>query len=614
MTEPLPVDSEILRVFGVVGLATALIVSGRVRLDVVALLVVLSLVLGEALTVSEALAGFGDPLVILVAGLLVVSEMLARTGVAHAIGNWLAERARHGETPLILLMSLVVAVVGSFMSNTAVVAIFLPVVSHVASKTNLNATRLLLPMAYAALVSGMLTLIATTPNLVVSAELHRAGFEPFSFFAFTPIGLAVLGVFALYMVSFGRYMLPGGRVDPPKTAARNVDDLLAEFGLLGSEYRMRVTAESPLVGQTMAASEIGSRYNVRIIILERLGRTGPRIIPTPARELEIQAGDVLVMQGGGEVVERVARAHRLHALPVKSENRARWIQEAGVAKVLIHPESSLIGSTLREVGLRSGYGVQVLSVRRGKEILEAFLDEGLKSGDALLVIGPWKRIRQLQSQLHDFVVLALPAEIEHVAPARRRAPFALGIVALMVLLSVSEIVPVVIAVLIAALLGVLVRCLTMEHCYAAIQWSTIVLIAGMLAIARAMAKSGADDWIVAQLIDGVGAAGPYVMMSVLFALTAGLGAVLSSAPTAVLLGPIAIRAAESMEVAPHAFALTVAIAASSGYAVPVSSPALMLVVDAGRYRPGDFLKAGIPMLLLTGLVTIFLAPRLFPLR
>ena len=608
------VTCEILFVVSVVGLAGALIVSGLLRLDVIALLVVLSLVLGGALTAREGLAGFGDPVVIMVAGLLVIGEMLVRTGVAHGIGNWLAGFGRDGEIRLILLLTLVAAALGSFMSNTAVVAILLPVVLSVASRTNLNAARLLLPLGYAALVSGMLTLIATPANLVVSAELARAGFEPFGFFAFTPIGVAVMGVFAVYMVSLGRHLLPGGPIDPPRTTARNVNDLLNEFGLLGTPRRMQVQVGSSLVGKTLAASEIGSRYDVRIIILERFGRGGPRIISTPAPELEIQAGDVLVLQGPVEAVAQVARERGLRALEIGEADRARWIREGGVAKVLIHPDSRLIGSSLRELGLRSSYGVQVLSVRRGNDTIEGFLDERLKSGDAMLVIGPWKRIQQLQAQIHDFVVLALPEEVRHIVPARQRAPVALAIVALMVLLSALKIVPVVIAVLLCSLLGVLTRCLTMEHAYTAIQWSSVVLIAGMLSLARAMEKSGADGWIAEQLIQGLGEAGPYVMMSALFALTAGLSAVLSGAATAVLLAPIAIRAAGALEIAPHAFAMTVAIAATSGYAVPASSPALMLIVGPGKYRLTDFLKVGIPMLLLTGLVTIALLPWLFPFR
>jgi di/tricarboxylate transporter len=604
---------EILFVLVVTGLAGALFISGRVRLDIVAILVVLALALGGILSPSEALAGFGNPVVIMVAGLLVISDMLARTGVAQLLGRWLGRHGRGSEVRLIVLLSLVVGVLGCFMTNAAVVAIFLPVVLSLGNTTRLNASRLLLPLAYAGLVSGMLTLIATAPNLVVASELERAGFEPFSFFSFTPIGGAVLLVFVLYMILVGRHLLPGARVTPPTTAARNFDELLSEFDLLGTANRLHVPAGSPLVGRTLAASEIGSRYEARVILLERIGRLGREVLTTPAAETELRGGDVLVVGGPSEGRERLTHELGLRALPTTAGDRERWIREAGIAKVLVHPESSLIGRTLRGIALRSTYGVQVLAVRRGGAALDGFLDEELASGDALLVIGPWKRIRQLQSSLRDFVVLALPTEIEHVVPAWRRAPIAVTILAVMVTLSAFEIVPVVVAVLIAVLLAVGTRCLTMEQSYGAIQWSTIVLIAGMMSITRAMISTGAVDLVVDQLVAGIGGYGPHVMMTALFALTAASSAVLSNTATAVLLAPIAIRAASSFEIDPHAFAMTVAIAASAGFVVPMSSPAMMLVVGPGKYRLTDFVVVGFPMLVLTWIVTMLLVPILFPL-
>src|SRR5690606_33168062 len=235
---PGPMSGEMIFVLCVIAFAGALSVPGKVRLDIVALLVVLALVLGGTLSPSEALAGFGEPVVITVAGLLVISDMLTRTGVAQHIGNRLARHGRHGETRLLILLTLVAAALGCFMSNTAVVAIFIPVVLSVANSTNMNAPRLLLPLAYAAMVSGMLTLIATTSNLVVSAELVRAGFAPFGFFSFSPIGLTVLIAFIIYIVTVGRRLMPGARVAPPKTPTRGVRDLLDEFELPGSAHRL----------------------------------------------------------------------------------------------------------------------------------------------------------------------------------------------------------------------------------------------------------------------------------------------------------------------------------------------------------------------------------------
>lgn len=603
---------DMLFVLVVVAVAGALFVSGRMRLDVVALSVALSLVLGGVLTAPEALAGFGNPVVIMVAGLLVISDMLARTGVAHHIGRWLAEHARDSEVRLIVLLSLAVGVVGSFMTNTAVVAIFLPIVQSLANKTNLNASRLLLPLAYAGSVSGMLTLIATAPNVLVSAELEQSGAGPFGFFAFTPIGGAVLVVLVVYMLLVGRHFLPGRRVVPPQSLVRTIDDLVAEFGLQDTAHRVSVPVGSPLVGQTLAGAELGSKYDVRVVVLERTRRFARDVVATPAPEVEIRAGDTLVLHGARDRAEQLAADMQLPVLATRATDRERWLQEVGIAKVLIHPESNLIGRTLRAIGLRSIHGVQVLAVRRGGTMVEGFLDEKLQSGDAMLVVGSWKRIQQLRNALHDFVVLALPAEFDNVAPASNKAPVALAILLLMVALSAFEVVPVVVAVLIAGLLAVLTRCLSMPQSYGAIQWSAVVLIAGMMSVTLAMTKTGTAALVADLLVAGLGASSPYVMLSVLFALTSVMSMALSNAATALLLAPVAIRVAQAMEVAPHPFAMTVAIACSAGFVMPVSSPAMMLVVEPGKYTVADFVKVGVPMLVLTWIVTVLLVPVLHP--
>ena len=284
----------------------------------------------------------------------------------------------------------------------------------------------------------------------------------------------------------------------------------------------------------------------------------------------------------------------------------------GLATVLIHPESRAIGSTLWNAGLRSRYGVQVLAIRHKQETLTELEAHELQAGDALLVLGSWKAIGALQSSTHDFVVYTLPAESKGAAPVRPLAPAALLILLAMVLLSAFEVVPVVIAVLMAALAAVFARIISMSEVYRAIHWSSLVLIAGMLPIADALVKTGGVDLIVETMTVGIGERGPHVMMSAIFFASAALGLFLSNTATAVLMAPIAVRLAEAMDVSPYAFAMTVAIAASAAYATPVSTPVVTLVVEPGHYRFMDFVKVGVPMLLLTWIVTVFVTPLLFP--
>ncbi len=586
--------------------------SGRVRFDIVALLVVLALMLTGVLTPREALAGFGDPVVILVAGLLVVGATFTRTGVALDLGRWMMRMGGGNETRLLALLMLGAGLLGSVMSSTAVVAILMPVVLTVSYRSQLNASRLLMPLSFAALVSGMMTLIATTPNLVVSAELASAGAEPFHFFSFTPIGLAVLAVTVGYMLLVGRHLLPGGQAAPPREPRQTIDDLWVGFGLEGKDHLLRVPGTSPLAGRTLADASIGSRYRLRVIGIERSLPRGAELLASPGPDAELHEGDLLVVVGELADVERAVAEERLEHPELARERVARWQRELGLAVVLVNPESSFVGRSLREAGFRTSVGLHVLGLRRGKRVIPAFYDEALQPGDSLLLLGRWDSIARLRGDNRDFVVLTLPAELEDVAPARDKAPVALAIVAGMVVLSALGVVPVVTAVLLAALAAVFTRCLDMEDAYRSIHWSSVVLIAGMLPIADALNKVGGVDLLVGGLTSAVGEASPYAMMTALFFLTAGMGLVLSNTATAVLVAPIAIRAAEVLGVSPYPLAMAVAIAASAAFMTPVSTPVVTLVVGPGGYRFVDFLKVGIPLLVLSWLTTLAVTPIFFP--
>ncbi len=603
--------SDMNLVFVILAVAGVLFASGRLRLDVVALLTVLSLMLTGVLTPGEALAGFGNPVVPLIAALLVVGHMLTRTGIAYGLGLWMMRASGSSERRLLVLLMLTAALLGSLMSSTAVVAIFIPVVLTVSARAKLNASRLLMPLSFAGLMSGMLTLIATPPNLVISAELASQGLPPFQFFTIAPIGSAVLVVGIVYMLLVGRRLLPGGAEAPARSDAQTIDDLLRGFGLEDRRQRVRVRPDSPLAGKTLGDSDLGRR-GLRVVGIERVvGRSRQRLAAS-GPTLEIHAGDVLAGTGDPEAVAALAAELGLEVLPISSDDLEGWQQEFGVAVVLIHPDSSLIGRSLADSGFRSRHGLHAMGGRRGAEVVHDFPNEPLAAGDSLLVHGLWKRIAQLQRETEDFVVLSLPSEIADVAPARSRAPVALAIVTAMILLSVFEVVPVVAAVLMAALAAVFTRCLSMEDGYQSIHWSSLVLIAGMLPVADALDKTGGVDAIVGLFFGAIGDAGPRTVMSLLFGITALLGLVLSNTATAVLMAPIAIAAAELLGVSPLPFALAIAIAASAAFVTPVSTPVVTLVVGPGNYRFGDFLKVGIPLLVLTWLTVLLLVPLFYP--
>ncbi len=605
-------NPEMIFVFALIGVAAILMASNRVRFDIVALLVVLALMLSGVLSVGQALAGFGSSVVILVAGLLVIGEMLARTGVARAVGDWILKKGGTSETRLLVLIMLGAGLLGSIMSSTAVVAIFIPIVLRIAAETKLNSSRLLMPMSYAALISGMMTLIATTPNIVVHEELKNSGFTGFGFFGFTVVGVAILLVAVAYMLLFGRRLLPAEAGDTAGSiTVRSIFDIWEDFRT-GEDYqRLRIDERSPLADITLAEADLESRYQLRILGVMR-GGSGELHLAAVSPAIQLAGGDMLAVVGSPEELERFCEEQTLQPQPRSKQEQNRWLWDIGGSVALIHPDSGLIGKSLRDAEFRSNYGIDVLGLRRAGEAVAEYANTRLQASDSLFLVGPWSSIRQLQTLAHDFIVLEMPAELADVVPSYRRMPVALAILVAMVLLTVFDLVPLVAAVLLAVLAAVFTRCLTMEDAYRSIHWSSLVLVAGMLPLADALDVTGGTQLIVDTLLYTAGDSGPYVMLSIIFFLTAGLGLVLSNTASAVLVAPIAIYVAAAINVSPYPFAIAVLIAASSAYSTPVSTPVVTLVVDPGRYRFIDFVKVGVPLLLLSYLVTLLLAPLIFP--
>ena len=598
-------------VFALVVVAGVAMASGRVRMDMAAFLVVLALGLSGILDPSEALAGFADPVVLTIASLLIVGEALARTGVASGIGGWVIRLAGASESRTLLLLMISSAILSSIMSSTAVVAIFIPVAINIAYATGMSRSKILLPMAYAVIIGGMMTLLATAPNLVVSGALEKAGFDPLAFFSFTPIGAAVLIVAIVYVMLLSRFLFPKAKKKGGSQTLVGIRELAERYGLVGGLHRIDIPARSKLVANALSETGLGSTYGVRILGVERTERFVARVIGAPSADLRIRGGDVLIVQAHGTEFVRCIDDFELNVQPMLERHSKVMTRDVGIAEVLIPPESSLKGKSLRESKFRSRYQLEVIGVRRANQVIEDDLDERLRPGDTLLVLGPWPRIQHLQSDAGDFVLLTLPSEVAVVAPARKRAPIAVAAVVGMVVFSALNIVPLVYVVMATAIVMILTRCMTMQDAYRCMHWSAVFLIAGMLPIANALQKTGGVDLIVGWLMQQFGGFGPMVMMGALFIATAVLGGLLSSSPTAVLMAPVAISIATAMGVEPYAFVMAVAIAASSAYISPISSPVGTLVMEPGGYRYMDFVKAGVPLLILTWIVAMVVIPLLF---
>ena len=607
-------NTELALVLLLLAAAIIMFIANRPRMDAVALLMIVLMPFTGVLTINEALAGFSDPTIILIAGLFVIGEGLVRTGVARRLGDWLYATAGDSETRMMVLLMVCVAGLGAFMSSTAVVAIFIPVVLRICQNTGTAPSQLMMPLSVAALLSGMLTLVATAPNLVVHAELLRQGAAGFSFFAFTPFGLVFLVLGVGYML-VARRLLPKAVPSDGLNRAPNMRDWVGEYGLAGRAFRLRVQQGSPFAGQRL--EEIGHRVaGVHLLAIEIPGRFATEVIsPTPRTVL--QPGQVLLLDAvaPGLDIAALAAAEGLEALPLGDcgyfTDRS---QELGMVEALVPPDSRIIGQSVLQARMRGDMGLTVLGLRRGRKVVsEDFLETRIKSGDTLLVCGFWSDIRKLRGEFSDLVLLRLPVEEREVLPAANLAPQAVAVLVLTIGMMVSGIVPNAHAVLIGCLLMGLLRCVDFNSAYGSISFKSLVLIVGMLPFSLALQRTGGVELAADAVTALAGEAAPHVILGLLFLITAMLGLFISNTATAVLMAPVAIAVAQELGASPYPFAMIIAIAASAAFMTPVSSPVNTLVVGPGNYGFGDFAKLGIPFTLIVMVAALVMVPWLLPL-
>ena len=608
-------NGELIWVLSLLAIAVVLFATGKVRMDAIALMVIVAFVLSGTLTLNEAFSGFSDPNVILIAALFIIGDGLVRTGVATLVGAWLVRVAGNSETKMLIYLMLTVAGLGAFMSSTGVVAIFIPVVLSVSARMNTSPSRLMMPLSFAGLISGMMTLVATPPNLVVNSELLREGLHGFSFFSVTPIGLVVLILGIVYMLAV-RFMLKTDNGDSARDGRKRSTfrDLIREYHLTGRARRLAIRPGSPMIGQRLDDLKLRERYCANVIGVERWRRFR-RVIVNVNGVSEFRARDVLLIDMSASDVDlrQFCGEQMLEPMVLRGEYFADQALDVGMAEVALIPDSEMIGKTVREIAFRTRFGLNIVGMKRdGKAMDGSVVDEPLQLGDILLVVGNWRQIALLAKRGRDFVVLNMPVEVDDASPAHSQAPHAIFCLVLMVALMLTDEIPNPIAAIIACLLMGKFRCINAESAYKAIHWPSIILIVGMMPFALALQKTGGVDLVVKGLMDVAGGEGPYLMLGCLFVMCAAIGLFISNTATAVLMAPIALAAAKSMGVSPYPFAMVVAMAASAAFMTPVSSPVNTLVLGPGKYSFSDFVKIGVPFTILVMVVCVLLIPVLFP--
>ena len=590
-------------VLGILAIAILLFVSERLRVDLVAMMVLVALAVTGLVTVEGAFSGFASPAVIVVWAVFIISGGLTRSGVADLIARQVVRLAGRSQLRLMLLIMVAVGIMSAFMSNVGAAAILLPAVMSVARETDIPPSKLLIPLAWASLLGGNVTMIGTPPNILASSILEIYGnIEPFGFFDFVPMGTVVLVAGILYLVLVGRHLLPertagGGLVD-----SYPVQEYLTEA---------RVAEDSPLVGKTVGEADLERRYGLNVIHVHLCCQDGETV--SAMTEHRLQPGDELHLEATASAILEAGRTLGLN--PVPDRPIQPWEPEPErpafeLAEVVLAPSSSLRCRTLQEMDFRSRFGLAVLAIRhQGHTFFERLGDVQIDFGDSLLLQGPVEKINLLRHE-RDFLLLdMLPLETRRTQKAPIAVAILLGVLAIVAVgwLHVS------VAMFIGALLMVLSGTLTMDEAYRSIDWKSIFLIAGMLPLGLAMQSTGTAQWLAGHIVSLVGNWGPLAVMMGIYLVTALLTQVISNAAAAVLAVPIAIDAALSLGANPYAFVMATVIAASTSFLMPIGHQVDVLVFGPGGYRFADYAKVGLWLSLLLFILTALVLPLIWPL-
>lgn len=599
----------------VLALTIALFIWGRVRSDIVALSALVVLIFAGILTPTEALAGFSSPVVIMMTGLFVVGGAILQTGLARAAGNRMMGMAGGNETRAFLLVMLTTSAIGAFVSNTGTVALMMPIIVSMAAQGGFTSSRLLMPLAFAGSLGGMLTLIGTPPNLVVSEELERHGFEGLSFFSFLPVGLIVITIGVLFLLPMSKTLIKKQKGHSRRGDGKSLDDLVEEYQLDDNLYGYRVPARSGITGQKVIDLDLKSRYGVTILEirnekLKALGMVRDVSQSIVSGDSVIEGGDILYVVGNREGMRQMASDYGLRREKGVSIN----FYDIGLAEIVVLPSSKLTNTRIRDSKLRENNRVNILGIRRGEEyIYDDLGDRRLKSGDVLLVQAQWDDLLSLNSENSNWVVLGRPDETIAKATLDYKGSTAAAIMLLMVVLMVTGWTAPATAVMTAALLTIFTGCFRkVEDAYSTINVESVVLIAAMMPMSTALEKTGVSAMVSSSLVSTLGGLGPYALLAGIYFTTSLLTMFISNTATAVLMAPIAMVAAQQTGVSPYAFLMAVTLGASMCFASPFSTPPNALVMKAGHYTFMDYVRVGLPLQVIIGVAMTFVLPAIWP--
>lgn len=605
-------------------LTIAAFIANKVRSDIIALCSTAVLLATGVINPKAALAGFSNSAVVMMIGLFVVGGAVFQTGLAKIISTRLLRLAGTSEKRLFFLVMIVTAAVAAFVSNTGTVALLLPIVIAMCKTSGVSPSKLMMPLAFASSFGGVITLIGTPPNLIVSNYLAENNKPEFTFFEFTPIGLILLVVGMLLLWPLCKFFMnKKGQDKVEKDDDKSLAALLHEYHISDCLYRLRAAeGHSALEGRTISELALRSRYGITVIEVRRESRSlfGTVAQETAGPSTLFAAGDTIYVLGHRDRVDAFAADFHLSVFDDEErDGRCKLdFYEIGLAEVLITPESALINRPLRSANFGERFGVNVLAIkRRGRYLFDDIEKESVCNGDMLLVHGRWKGIESLAKKTREWLVIGRPDEAAENVALDHKAPIAATIMVLMVLAMVFEEqigIPAVASVIVAGLAMVLTGCTrSVDGAYKMIGWESIVLIAGMMPMSTALTNTGISQWIAENLVTSLQSWGPLAVMAGVYVVTSFLSTFISNSATAILVAPIAWAAAQGLGCDPAPFMMTAAVAASAVFATPICTPPNAMVMSAGHYTFMDYVRVGLPLQIIIAVIAIFIIPLFFPL-
>lgn len=589
---------EILFVLALVAMAVALFASEKLPVDMVALIIMAVLLLSGVVSPEEGIAGFSNTATVTVAAMFVISAALFRTGAVETLGRVSARVFQVNLWAGLVVMMITVGVMSAFINNTPVVAIFMPIVLGVSAKIGVSPSKILMPLSFASMFGGVCTLIGTSTNILVSSIAERSGYEPFSMFEFSRMGVLFFLAGTVYMLLWGVRHIPGRREPADLTRQYGMGRYLTEVVLLEGGQS---------VGTTVARCPLVAEVGVEILEIDR----GDLRMVVPPAQTVLEAGDLLRVVGDVEKIRELAERQGIELRTAHRDEQELETEDRVLVEAVIAPGATLVGETLKSSRFRNTFGANVLAIRHQGSVRHVDLaDTILQAGDVLLTEVRRDHLPELQNN-ESFVMVSALALPEF---RRSKAALALGIVALVVAAASTGLLPIVVAAIAGCVLLVLTGCITLTESYRAIDWQVIFLLAGALTLGVALESSGSAALLAGGLVNAAGKLGPVAIISALYLLTFLLTSAMSNNATAVLLAPIAIGAAQVMEVDPRPLLMAVTFAASASFMTPVGYQTNTMIYGVGQYRFADFLRIGTPLSVLFWIMATFLIPVFWPLN